>query len=1040
MSRQPHVWTRGVSAAIFIVALFVRLAPLGLYVTPDEPIWVLRSLRLLAALESKDWSAVPQTGHPGMTTMALGALGAWLTMQLHPAEAAVHLDWAERIATLAPENSAAFPHLVYFLPAGRVLVAVVAAAGLALVYHIGRQRLGEKSATMLGLLLALDPFFAGHAGLLHTDALQATFVLLAVILAMPSRESSTVAATSYRLVPEILSLGGAALFQALAGLTKVLGLLSAPGLALAVLLFSRGSLWRRAVRVAALAAMTVAFLFLLYPPFWIDPRAAVQSLISSASYHEGIGLRPVFFAGQTGTDPGPWFYPAVMLFRMTPPVLVGLLLAAGGRHTSRGPARLQALWALLPALSYLGSISIAEKAFDRYVLTAIPMLTMVAALFVHGCQRKWRLAVLASLGLPWALMSVVPLQYANPLLGGPWVAQYVVPLGWGEASGLAASRIDGLVSPVADFSVMTRNVPGTAGLFAGETWSWADTRLGCTDLVIGQAPVLSADYNILSDVRVAGRQQTTVYIHRQSLTPQRRLLAPGPLPGVAEQDVPPLADTGTLQTWLADWIGAENSFIWLHAPQCYPLTEAQLRTVVDEAVAAGQLICEFAAPIDGFDTDRCQVVAPLSPASPFLARFGGAVDLVAAAWESSAQPPDPMTVHLRWQAHTELAELEVYLSLQDEEGVNDVIWAEGGRRLLSNWGWPAPAWPVNQTIDADAYVSLPLKLAPGTYHLVLSVASPDGWLGLSRPDGAFGGTELLLGRVQVMPGPYPASELDLLQQTDVQWHGLRVVGLQLLTHSVQAGRRLDFDLGLERVSGTPPEALLWELECGGRRLDGGSLSWGSRNPADWAVGHKYVARYAPRLDPALPEGLCSAYVLPVDSASISPTDASADDPSARVLLGIVDVGQRPRSYVLPSVPQYATEVSADGLADLVGADLSAVRLSPGEPITVTLYWRALGNTERDYSVFVHAVGPDGQVWGQSDAWPAQGGAPTMTWAEGEVIEDRHVFDLHGDAPSGSYELYVGLYDARDGTRVSLHEEGDRLANDRARIAELEVGP
>ncbi len=181
------IWPRRLSAAIFVVALFVRLMPLGLYVTPDEPIWVLRSLRLLEALRAGDLTAIPQTGHPGMTTMALGALGAWVTERISPAKAAVHLDWISHIADLAPENSAAFPHLVYFLAAGRISVAIVASAGLALAYVIGRSRLGEKTARLLALFLALDPFFSGYAGLLHTDALQATFVLLAVLLAIPPR-------------------------------------------------------------------------------------------------------------------------------------------------------------------------------------------------------------------------------------------------------------------------------------------------------------------------------------------------------------------------------------------------------------------------------------------------------------------------------------------------------------------------------------------------------------------------------------------------------------------------------------------------------------------------------------------------------------------------------------------------------------------------------------------------------------------------------------------------------------------------------------
>ena len=111
--------------AFFLLALLVRLIPLGHYVTPDEPIWVMRAIQFADAVRARDWAAVAQTGHPGLTTMALGALGVRIMRWLHPAEAATHLAWIRNIAWLAPENSAAFLPLAYFLSAGRVLVAVV---------------------------------------------------------------------------------------------------------------------------------------------------------------------------------------------------------------------------------------------------------------------------------------------------------------------------------------------------------------------------------------------------------------------------------------------------------------------------------------------------------------------------------------------------------------------------------------------------------------------------------------------------------------------------------------------------------------------------------------------------------------------------------------------------------------------------------------------------------------------------------------------------------------------------------------------------
>ena len=59
-SLPPLSWR---ATAILILALLVRFIPMGRYVTPDEPIWVLRSVRFADALAARDWAAIPQTGH-----------------------------------------------------------------------------------------------------------------------------------------------------------------------------------------------------------------------------------------------------------------------------------------------------------------------------------------------------------------------------------------------------------------------------------------------------------------------------------------------------------------------------------------------------------------------------------------------------------------------------------------------------------------------------------------------------------------------------------------------------------------------------------------------------------------------------------------------------------------------------------------------------------------------------------------------------------------------------------------------------------------
>lgn len=1015
------------SAAIFAVAFIVRLIPLGLYVTPDEPIWVQRSHELLQAVETADLTAIPQTGHPGMTTMALGALGIWLSERANPTETAVQRDWIDRIASLAPENGAAFPYLVALLPAGRILVACVTSAGLALVHVVVRRRVSDRIARLAVLCLALDPFLAGHSGLLHTDGLQATFVLLAVACSLPARHRATDTAIR-EWFPSVVA---TAAFLALAGLTKMLGLLAAPGLALALFLWWKGPVHVRIARVITLALLTAAFLVVLYPPLWFSPREALASLIGTVTYHEGIGLRPVFFAGETGTDPGVWFYPVVLLFRLTPPVLVGLLFWIGCCRDSHFSRFRLLIWALLPALSTLIGITTGEKKFDRYVLTLIPLLTLVAATTWSHRRRRMRTAVLASLALPWALVALLPLQYANPMLGGPWIAQRVVPLGWGEASGLAARWLNRRAEGT---SVMTGNVPGTAGLFAGSTFAWDETRLGCTDFLIGGDSPLPGQYAILAELRSGGRVQSRVYGHVQTTESRGPFVAPGSLPGLPATAGAPATDFSTLWVWLTQQ-ASEGSFYWIHAPQCHPLTEAQLRRALDEAVDKGSLDCEADAPFFGWEVEKCTVLADLPQASPYLARFGIGLDLLAATWDDLTQPSDPLTVRLRWWAQVPQEEVEVYLALRGDG--DEVIWAEGGRRLLSDWGWAAPDWPVEAAVDTEAYIVLPPHLPPGAYRLVLRVSGPQGMLGIGRADGSFGGTELALGVVEVGPARRQAADLTLDKPADSDWPGLRVVATGLGTMRVQTGQRLPFSLGIERLEGELPEGLHWDLLCGGISRDSGTLPLPARAADLWATGARYVLRFAPRLAPttiaAALEETCSFSVRPVSGDPTVPSTAREV-----VILGELVITQRFRTYTLSHQLTVSSSLTVDGIGSLLGADVSPVSLGPGDAVGVTLYWRVSGDVARDYTIFVHAVGPDGRVWGQSDTWPAQGYAPTTTWVVGEIIADEHVLMLDAGAPSGTYRLYVGLYDARDGLRAALYLKDERVPEDRALLSTVDV--
>jgi hypothetical protein len=103
-------------------------------------------------------------------------------------------------------------------------------------------------------------------------------------------------------------------------------------------------------------------------------------------------------------------------------------------------------------------------------------------------------------------------------------------------------------------------------------------------------------------------------------------------------------------------------------------------------------------------------------------------------------------------------------------------------------------------------------------------------------------------------------------------------------------------------------------------------------------------------------------------------------------------------------PDSATRVALT-LGDRIRVDAatSPDRGTPGETLHVNLYWRPTVRLDRDYSVFVQLVGPDGVV-GQADRLQL-----TSTFPAGQQRSDSYRVPLLLQTPPGSYELIAGFY-------------------------------
>jgi hypothetical protein len=123
---------------------------------------------------------------------------------------------------------------------------------------------------------------------------------------------------------------------------------------------------------------------------------------------------------------------------------------------------------------------------------------------------------------------------------------------------------------------------------------------------------------------------------------------------------------------------------------------------------------------------------------------------------------------------------------------------------------------------------------------------------------------------------------------------------------------------------------------------------------------------------------------------------------------------------------------------LIGYALEGRAVGPGEAIHLTLYWEALAEMERDYTVFTHVIGERDRIWAQVDSQPQGGAAPTSTWSRGQVLMDEYHLLFEPDTPPGVYDIEVGLYLATTGERLGLLDEAGHWMDSRVLLTQVRV--
>ncbi len=174
------------------------------------------------------------------------------------------------------------------------------------------------------------------------------------------------------------------------------------------------------------------------------------------------------------------------------------------------------------------------------------------------------------------------------------------------------------------------------------------------------------------------------------------------------------------------------------------------------------------------------------------------------------------------------------------------------------------------------------------------------------------------------------------------------------------------------------------------------------------------------------------------------------DPSTLERLAVLDEEGRPQgdTLVLDYLkvmgdeerlsPQNPLTAAFGDSISLLGYDLSPGSTKPGKALHLKLYWQAREPVGKDYTVFVHVVDEDGQLWGQHDGQPEGGFYPTSFWDEGEVIVDEHEIVLKPDTPSGDYHLVTGLYRLVTGERLAVNAGAWTVGDGRLLLGTVQV--
>jgi len=402
--------------SFFILCLFSIVCipwflSLDAHWSSDEARWLRRSAQFMSAVKKGEFSETLIAYHPGVTTM-----------------------WISGLRTFFTEPHVDVPNLAR----ARWFIGVVVLAGVGIACLLLYKLFGQWVALTSFACFAYSPFFLAQTRRVHTDALAAIFILLAVLLFLLYCQN--------RQHRRYLIFSGVTF--GLAVLSKSHALILLPWVMLCLFLFREKQTRHFSNKIAEMLCFlncTALTVFVLWPIFWtvlfglialgflvltltllrkpFNERCSIGVIVAACIGLGFVCLSAIqtvwsvfdrinwavttphevkhFFLGKAVSDPGWLFYPFVLTIKSTPLMLplafvAGILLWKRRKHSEETLRQFQMALALVAGVVlFTVCLSLTSKKFSRYLLPAFLMLEVLAAIgFVEGL--KWSYTALCA--------------------------------------------------------------------------------------------------------------------------------------------------------------------------------------------------------------------------------------------------------------------------------------------------------------------------------------------------------------------------------------------------------------------------------------------------------------------------------------------------------------------------------------------------------------------------------------------------------------------------------------------------------------------